>query len=75
VKSCDLTSGAAKLELAIKSLRTTVSAVEQQWNDETHRKFQEAHLAPIEPSVRNMFDAIARMSEAIAAAERDCGSE
>jgi len=75
VKSCDLTSGAAKLELAIKSVRTTVSAVEHQWNDETHRKFQEAHLAPIEPSVRNMFDAIARMSEAIAAAERDCGSE
>jgi hypothetical protein len=61
VKSCDLTSGAAKLELAIKSLRTTLSAVEKQWNDETHRKFQEAHLAPIEPSVRNMFDAIARV--------------
>ena len=75
MKSCDLSAGAAKLELAIKSLRTTISAVEQQWNDETHRQFQEAHLAPIEPKVRGTFDAIARMGEVIAAAERDCSSE
>jgi hypothetical protein len=75
VKSCDLNSGAAKLELALKTLRITLSSVEKQWNDETHRKFQENHLASIEPSVRNMFDAIARMSEVIAAAERDCESE
>ena len=34
------TSGAAKLELALKSLRTTLSAVEQQWTDQTHRQFQ-----------------------------------
>ena len=75
MKSCDLSAGAAKLELAIKSLRTTLSAVEAQWNDETHRQFRENHLAPIEPSVRNMFDAISRMAEVIAAAERDCASE
>ena len=75
MKSCDLSGGAAKLELALKSLRTTLSAVEAQWNDETHRKFQEEHLAPIDPKVRGMFDAIGRMAEAIAAAERDCGSE
>jgi len=75
VKSCDLASGAAKLELAIKSLRTSLSVVEEQWNDETHRKFHENHLAPIEPSVRKMFDAIARIAEAVAAAERDCDSE
>jgi hypothetical protein len=75
VKICDLSAGAGKLELAMKSLRTTVSAVENQWNDETHRQFHEAHLAPIEPSVRQMFDAIARIAEAIAAAERDCGSD
>jgi hypothetical protein len=75
VKSCDMSTGAAKLELAMKSLRTTLSAVEKQWNDETHRKFHEIHLAPIDPSVRGMFDAIARMAEVIAAAERDCDSE
>jgi hypothetical protein len=75
VKSCDLNTGAGKLELAMKSLRVTLSAVEYQWTDQTHRKFHEEHLAPIEPAVRRMFDEIARMAEAIAAAERDCQSE
>ena len=75
MKSCDLSGGAAKLELALKSLRTTLSAVEAQWNDETHRKFQEEHLAPIEPAVRRMFDDISRIAEVIAAAERDCSPD
>jgi hypothetical protein len=75
MKSCDLSAGAAKLELALKSLRTTLSAVEEQWNDESHRKFRENHLASIDPSVRSMFDGISRMAEVIAAAERECDSE
>jgi hypothetical protein len=75
VKSCDLSSGTAKLELAIKSLRVTLSAVEKEWNDQAHRKFHEEYLAPIDPNVRRMTDAISRMAESIAAAERDCGSE
>jgi len=75
VKSCDLSSGAAKLELAVKSLRVTLSAVEEQWTDKAHQKFHEEHLAPIEPTVRKMFDDIGRIAEAIAAAERDCQSE
>jgi hypothetical protein len=75
VKSCDLSSGAAKLELAIKSLRTTIYAVNEQWKDEAQRKFQENHLAPIEPNVRNMIDAIGRLAEVIATAERQCDSE
>ena len=75
MKSCDLSSGAAKLELAIKSLRVTLSAVEERWTDQAHHKFREEHLAPIEPTVRKMFDAIARMAEAIAAAERDCNED
>ena len=75
MKSCDLSSGSAKLELAIKSLRVTLSAVETQWSDQTHHKFREEHLAPIEPTVRKMFDAIARFADVVAAAERDCNEE
>jgi len=75
VKSCDLSSGAAKLELALKSLRITINAVDRQWNDEAQRKFQENHLTAIEPSVRNMFDAVGRLAEVIASAEHQCGSE
>jgi hypothetical protein len=59
----------------MKSLRVTISAVENQWTDQTHRKFHEEHLARIEPTVRKMFDDIARMAEAITAAERDCNED
>ena len=63
------------MELALKSLRTTVAAVESQWNDQARRKFRENHLAAVEPKVRTMFEAIGRMTEVLAAAERDCGNE
>jgi hypothetical protein len=72
MKCCDLTSGAAKLELALKSLRITLSVVDQRWNDQTHHKFREEHLAPIDPNVKKMMDAVGRMAEAIAACERQC---
>jgi hypothetical protein len=75
VKCCDLSAGSAKLEMAIKSLRVTLSAVDDQWTDQAHRKFQEEHLAPIEPAVRRMFDDISRIAEVIAAAERDCSQD
>lgn len=75
MKSCDLTTGASKLELALKSLRVTIAAVDQQWTDDTHRKFQETHLSQIEPNLKKMFDAVGRMSEAIAACERQCDEE
>jgi hypothetical protein len=75
MKSCDLSSGTAKLELALKSLRTTLFVVDQRWIDDTRRKFQENHLAMIEPNVKRMMDAVGRMAEAIAACERQCDSE
>jgi hypothetical protein len=75
VKSCDLSAGAAKLELALKSLRTTLAAVEREWNDMAQRKFREEYISTIDPKTRNMFEAIGRMADVIAAAERDCGDE
>ncbi len=75
MKSCDLHAGAAKLELATKSLRTTIVSVEHQWNDDTQRQFRENHLAAIEPNVRNVFEALRHLAESLAAAERDCGTE
>jgi len=65
----------AKLELSLKSLRITLSVVDQQWRDEAHHKFQENHIAPIEPNVKSMLDAVGRMAEAIAACERQCDSD
>jgi hypothetical protein len=73
VKNCDIHAGAAKLELALKSYRTTLAAVDPQWNDAARRDFQETYLAPVEPNTRNMLEAIARLAEVLAAAEHQCG--
>ncbi len=65
---------AAKLEDALKVFRTTFANVESQWTDAARREFEETHLAPMEPHVKDMLAVIARLSAAVAAAEHDCGS-
>ncbi len=75
MKNSDIGASAARLELAIKTFRTTLAAVEPQWNDAARRDFQETYLTPMEPNVRNMLEAIARLAGVIAAAERQCGSD
>ena len=52
MKNCDVHAGAAKLELALKSFRTTLAAVDPQWTDAARRDFQETYLAPMEPNVK-----------------------
>ena len=75
MKNSDIVGAAAKLELALKTFRTTFAAVDPQWTDAARRDFEETHLAPMEPNVRNMLEAIARLAAVLAAAERQCGSE
>jgi hypothetical protein len=75
MKNFDISTGAAKLELALKTFRTTYGAVDPQWTDAARQSFTETYLAPVEPNVKNMLDAIARMAEVLGAAERQCGSE
>jgi hypothetical protein len=75
VKNWDVHAAAAKLELALKSYRTTLAAVEPQWTDAARRDFQESYLTPVEPNVRNVLEAIARLAEVLAAAEHQCSSD
>ena len=75
MKNWDLNGAAAKIEMATKSFRTTLTAVDQQWTDEARRNFQETHLASLEPNVKSMLEATVRLAEVFAAAERQCDSE
>ncbi len=75
MKNWDLKTATGKIEMSLKSLRTTLAAVDRQWNDEAYRKFQEKHLSTVEPNARSMIDAIAKLNEVLVAAERQCGSE
>jgi uncharacterized protein YukE len=75
VKQWDLTAPAGRIELALKTLRTTVAAVESQWRDQAQRQFQETHLTSLEPNVRSMLDAISQLDDVLNAAGRQCGDE
>jgi hypothetical protein len=73
MRDWDLTAGMAKLELAMHSLGAAGSEVAKSWSDQTNREFQETYLAPLEPMTRTVFDAIRRLAEVLACAERQCG--
>jgi hypothetical protein len=75
MKNWDLASPAGKLELALKALRITANAVDKQWADAASRDFHERHLAPIDPNVRALLDAIGQLNDVLAGAERQCESE
>jgi uncharacterized protein YukE len=71
----DLTGGAAKLELALKTLRTKAADIGEAWNDEPYARFIETYLEPLEPRMQTMLDAIHRLAEVLNAAERQCRDE
>jgi|WetSurMetagenome_2_1015567.scaffolds.fasta_scaffold967177_2 hypothetical protein len=75
MKTWDLTAGAGKLELAMDSLRAAGAEVEQSWDDEAFRKFQETYITPLEPKVQNFLDALQRLNEVLTDAERQCGMD
>ena len=74
MRNWDLNSGASKLELAMQTLFAAHAEARQYWSDEAQRKFEESYLAPLEPKVRGVLDAIHRLAEVLSAAERECGT-
>jgi uncharacterized protein YukE len=71
----DLTGGAAKLELALKTLQTRVADIGEAWSDETNARFVENYLQPIHPTMQTTIDAIHRLAEVLNTAERQCRDE
>lgn len=74
MRAWDLNTGASILEDALKTLQTVRSETTELWDDETNRKFQEEYLAPLEPKVRRVVDAVRRLADVMVRAERDCDS-
>ena len=73
MSSCDLSSGAAKLALAVKHLGIKWEQATDTWNDATAKQFHEEFLVPLTPEVKQMLDAIGRLAEILDRAERDVG--
>jgi uncharacterized protein YukE len=72
MRGCDPTMIAAKLEMALEALNHARSQVASQWDDSTHRSFDEQFLVPVEPKVKRALEAIRHLAESIAKAEREC---
>jgi hypothetical protein len=71
----DLSGGAAKLELAMKTLQTKAANIGEAWSDEPYTRFMETYLEPLEPSMKTMIDAVHRLAEVLSTSERECRDE
>jgi hypothetical protein len=71
----DLVTGGQKLSEALKNLQLHWEATKEHWQDAASRRFEEQHLTPLEPKVHLTLDAIARLAEVMARAQRDCGEQ
>ena len=67
----DLSGGAAKLALALKTLHLKWEAARDTWDDSTSRAFHKEHIEPLAPKVKETLEAIGRLAEVLARASRD----
>jgi uncharacterized protein YukE len=75
MRPCDLTSGAAKLELALRTLEAKMADISDAWSDDAYNRFMEAYLEPVHPRLKTMIDAVHRLSEVMGSAEQQCRDE
>ncbi len=68
----DLSVGSAKLYESIKNLQEAWGETSEYWTDDNARHFLENHLEPISPRVKAAQDAINRLAEVLARAQREC---
>jgi hypothetical protein len=60
------------LQEAMKHLEIRWERVKPDWDDQMARDFAAEHVAPMKPRVKSALAAIARVSEQVAKARREC---
>jgi hypothetical protein len=71
MKGGDLSSGAAKLALALKHLHQKWDSASDSWDDATARAFHKEHIEPLTPRVKETLEAVGRLAELLSRAVRD----
>jgi hypothetical protein len=71
VRHFDLSSGAAKMALALKQLDIKWESAQESWNDHTSKAFHKEHIEPLMPDVKQTLEAVGRLAEVLARAARD----
>jgi hypothetical protein len=68
----DVATPGNKVHKALEDLQTAWADTLEHWHDDNSSKFEEDHLVPMALTIRLSLDAVNRMSESLAKAERDC---
>ncbi len=72
MRIADLTSGAAKIATAYKTMRVHWEDTKEHWHDDNRRRFEENFIDPLEPQIASALDAIAALAEILNRAQREC---
>jgi len=75
MKHFDLSSGAAKMALALKQLDIKWESAKETWNDGTRKKFHKDNIEPLMPDVKETLEAIGRLAEVLGRAVRDVSDD
>lgn len=73
MKAWNLNAAGAHLELAMQDLLKAVAEAGGVWNDETYRRFCEAYIAPLQPTMRDTLESLLRLEQTLQEADRECG--
>jgi hypothetical protein len=68
----DVSTPGSKIYKALEDLQMAWSETTEHWRDDNSRKFEEDHLVPMALTIKLSLDAVNRMSETLAKAERAC---
>jgi hypothetical protein len=72
MRVADLTSGAAKIASAYKTLKLRWESTTELWQDGNQRRFDENFIAPLESQIASALTAIGKLTEVLERAEREC---
>jgi len=69
--TCNLQDGLGQLSHALADLNEAHIAVQEQWNDDNRRQFEEEHLRPIAPQIQRLVTATQSLMTTVAKAVRE----
>jgi hypothetical protein len=72
MKPADLTSGAGRLQDAMKTLKLRWDETKEVWSDVRQVEFEATYLEPLEPQVRLTLDKLRRLAQVFAQAYQEC---
>ncbi len=71
MKVGDIHSGAVKLEQAMRTIMLRWEQTKTQWHDTASRHFEDKYLADLEPQVKVVVEAAARLAEVLDRAQQE----